>query len=102
MRLLPGPYAGIASGQLIYGQSFLCTTLRAAQLDGVAKFVQSAGLWIYDSQLPSAIAGPYPHFAALIAAKDGSPTPGAPTTVSGGTVATSGGQAFALFQKPAS
>jgi len=76
----------------IYGQSMLCISLSATQVDNIAELLQYADLGIYDKNMPSSIASDVPEFSKLVS---GTTTDGAGTKV----FKSVGGQEFTAFSK---
>lgn len=95
-------YTGIAPAQLVYGQSFLCVTAPAAQLDLMARATGASGVFVYDAHFPVPLLGRLPAAEALaLAAPYGRPAlvPGAPPAVAAQLVASAEGATFAVFAK---
>ncbi|KAL3136087.1 deoxyribonuclease II activity protein [Trebouxia sp. C0010 RCD-2024] len=96
-----GSYTGIALGQQLYGQSFMCASMAPPLLELLAQAIGSSGVWVYDHLMPAALEKQYPQVGALTTSPYGTASlvPGALPVVWGQALVTLGGEQLVAFAK---
>lgn len=99
-----GSYTGIALAQQLYGQSFMCMTMPASELDKVAQLAHDEEVWVYDHMVPLELQTEYSAVMALTADPHGiTNVHFGPPVIHWGTPLTSvGGQRGIAFAKSSS